>query len=35
MTGDSRDILLSIAALGTTAPAVGDASELHMVVTVR
>jgi hypothetical protein len=35
MTGDARDILLSIAALGMTAPARDDASELHAVLTVR
>jgi hypothetical protein len=35
MTGDARDILLSIAALGMTAPASDDTSELHVVLTVR
>jgi hypothetical protein len=35
MTGDARDILLSIAALGMTAPARDDTSELHAVLTVR
>jgi hypothetical protein len=35
MTGDARDILLSIAALGMTAPANDDTSELHVVLTVR
>ncbi|HYN63030.1 MAG TPA: DUF3352 domain-containing protein, partial [Candidatus Limnocylindrales bacterium] len=34
-TGDARDILLSIAALGMTAPARDDSSELHAVLTVR
>lgn len=35
MTGDARDILLSIAALGMTAPARDETSELHAVLTVR
>jgi hypothetical protein len=35
MTGDARDILLSIAALGMTAPARDDTTELHAVLTVR
>jgi hypothetical protein len=35
MTGDARDILLSIAALGMTAPARDDTSEVHAVLTVR
>jgi hypothetical protein len=35
MTGDARDILLSIAALAITAPARDDTSELHAVLTVR
>lgn len=35
MTGDARDILLSIGAAGLTAPARDDASEVHMVLTVR
>jgi hypothetical protein len=35
MTGDARDILLSISALGITAPARDDASQLRAVLTVR
>lgn len=35
MTGDARDILLSIGAAGLTAPAREDASEVHVVLTVR
>ena len=34
-TGDARDILLSIGALGITAPARANASEIHVVLTVR
>jgi hypothetical protein len=34
-TGDARDILLSIGAVGLTAPARADASEIHIVLTVR
>jgi hypothetical protein len=35
MSGDARDILLSIAALAITAPARDETSELHAVLTVR
>jgi hypothetical protein len=35
MTGDARDILLSISALGITAPARDDTSQLRAVLTVR
>jgi hypothetical protein len=35
MTGDARDILLSIGAAGLTVPARDDASQLNMVLTVR
>jgi hypothetical protein len=34
-TGDARDILLSIEAIGFTAPAQADATEIHVVLTVR
>ena len=34
-TGDARDILLSIGAIGFTAPARADATEIHVVLTVR
>jgi len=34
-TGDARDILLSIGALGLTAPARADATEFRVVLTVR
>lgn len=34
-TGDARDILFSIGALGLTAPARADATEFHVVLTVR
>jgi hypothetical protein len=34
-TGDARDILLSVGAVGLTVPARADASELHIVLTVR
>ena len=34
-TGDARDILLSIGAVGFTAPARADTSEIHIVLTVR
>jgi hypothetical protein len=34
-TGDTRDILLSIGAMGLTVPARVDASEFHFVLTVR
>jgi hypothetical protein len=34
-TGDARDILLSIGAAALTAPARANASELHIVLTVR
>lgn len=35
MTGDARDILLSISALGVTIPARDDTSQLRAVLTVR
>lgn len=35
MTGDARDILLSISALGLTVPARDDASQLRAALTVR
>jgi uncharacterized protein DUF3352 len=34
-TGDARDILLSLGAIGFTAPARADATEIHVVLTVR
>ena len=34
-TGDAQDILLSIGAIGFTAPARADATEIHVVLTVR
>ena len=34
-TGDTRDILLTVGALGITAPARDDATQLHIVLTVR
>jgi hypothetical protein len=35
MTGDARDILLSISALGVTLPARDDMSQLRAALTVR
>ena len=35
MTGDARDILLSISALGLTVPARDDTSQLRAALTVR
>ena len=34
-TGDARDILLTVGALGLTAPARDGNTELHIVLTVR